>query len=369
MAGFGLLFALIVSGGEDAGFFLLLFLVVMLLLRMRIPRLKYTVYIDIIVCLGMLFLGNAPLQPMTPLVWQHAPYAIVLPLFGAMYLGVYPAVLAVVLVLLRDFQPALAIVLVLGLLSGLFLRSWNNERKLKLTLRDKEAEKYYALESLQVDLSAALTQVERMASVSERARISRDIHDNAGHEIVAAYITLQTLRDMLEGVDPEVLSLYDAAVERLSSGTDKIREAVHNMSTVKFLGVESLRDICDRFPSGAVVFNAFGDSTKVPMYIWAMLESCLSESLTNAVRHAQATWVKVDLDVTAHIVRLCIENDGVSQFADRSAQMGNGLRNLRHRAGAVGGSLAVDSGEVFRVICVIPIKDQSKEQSNEIINR
>jgi len=107
-----------------------------------------------------------------------------------------------------------------------------------------------------------------------------------------------------------------------------------------------------------VKFNVYGDTMTVPIYVWTMLESCLNESLTNAARHSSAKQVNVDLDVTPHIVRLCIENDCVSQGGGK---LGNGLRNLRHRAAAIGGSLSVDSGEVFRVVCVIPLKGAENE--------
>jgi signal transduction histidine kinase len=224
--------------------------------------------------------------------------------------------------------------------------------------RDKTAGQYYELESLQSDLTAALSQVERMTAVAERTRIARDIHDNAGHEIVAAYMSLQTAREMFGVENDDIgvpLELYDSALERLNAGVNKIREAVHNLSAVTFLGVDNLREICQRFPMCDVQFNVYGDTTTVPIYVWTMLESCLNESLTNAARHSSATQVSVDLDVTSHIVRLCIENDGVLGISDK---LGVGLRNLRHRSAAIGGSLSVDSGEVFRVVCVIPLKGE-----------
>ncbi|MCL2401984.1 MAG: histidine kinase [Oscillospiraceae bacterium] len=341
IAGFSLLFALWILNGEIAGFFLLLLLVIMSLLRFRVSGTKYTVLLDLAACVAMVTL------------WEYAPYALAVPLFSAMYLGIYPAAIAVIY-LFFNFEPLLAVTLAFGTLCGLFLGFWERERNDKLTLRDTAAGRYYELESLQSDLTAALAQVERMTAVAERTRIARDIHDNAGHEIVAAYISLQTARTMLDNQSTDGLELYDAALERLNTGANKIREAVHNLSAVTFLGVDNLRDTCRRFPACKVDFNVYGDTTRVPIYVWTVLEACLNEGLTNAARHASATLVSVDLDVTPHIVRLCIENDGVTKTNGKS---GNGIRNLRHRAAAIGGSLSVDAGEVFRVICVIPIKE------------
>ena len=348
VVGFVLIFALWMHSGELGelpGFFLLLFLVTMFLLRLRVEKTRFTVLFDIAVCLGLSAL------------WSYAPYALALPLFGAMFLGVYPAALAMGYLFFR-FDPLLAVLLVFALLCGLLLRLWAREREDKLRLRDKTAGEYYQLEGLQSDLTAALAQVERMTAVAERARIARDIHDNAGHEIVAAYMSLQTAREMLGEQNADALELYDAALERLNNGANRIREAVHNLSSVAFLGAENLQETCRRFPVCEVKFHAYGDTTRVPVYVWTMLESCLNESLTNIARHAAATWATVHLDVTRHIVRLCIENDGA---ASNNKPAGSGLRNLHQRAAAIGGSLSVDAGKVFRVICVIPIKEEKYE--------
>jgi len=341
IAGFVLVFILWVRNDEMAGFFLLLFLVTMFLLRQRVQNTRLTLLLDLAACLALF-----------PL-WSHAPYALALPLFGAMFFGLYPAAITA-LYLFFHFEPLLAALFAFAILGGLFLGLWERERIDKLALRDKTAGEYYELESLQSDLTAALAQIERMTTVAERARIARDIHDNAGHEIVAAYISLQTARDMFSDQDVDALELYDAALDRLNNGANRIREAVHNLSSVSFLGVENLQEICRRFPVCDINFHAYGDTTRVPVYVWTMLESCLNESLTNIARHAEATWVTVDLDVTQHIIRLCVENDGATKTG-RPA--GSGLRNLQHRAAAIGGSLSVDSGKIFRVICVIPIKE------------
>ena len=308
LIGFGLLFVRwLLDGGQVAGFFLFLFLVVLLLFRWRMPKLWATIVID-----GILLL------------------------FFAEYL-----------------------VLSLLLVSELFYRQGQSERQYMLQKRDAEAAKYYEMESLQQNLAEALGQVERMTAIAERTRIARDIHDNAGHEIVAAYISFQTLKPMLDGVDSDILELYDEALVRLDKGADKIREAVHNFSAVRALGAPNLEEICRKFQGAEVSFQVYGNSETVPMYVWNTLESCLNEGLHNIVRHAKATYVKVDIDVTAKLVRMCIENDG--SIERKSRPLGSGLRNLRHRVSAVGGSLAAKNGEVFRLICVIPLKEEEHE--------
>jgi signal transduction histidine kinase len=121
--------------------------------------------------------------------------------------------------------------------------------------------------------------------------------------------------------------------------------------------VDSLQEICENFPANAVEFKVFGNTSHVPIHAWNMLENCLQEALTNAAKHAKNNSVFASLDVTPHIVRLYVENNYSKTDTDVGFKThGSGLRNLRYRAAAVGGSLSTDSsGEKFRVVCVIPI--------------
>jgi len=318
--------------GNTMGFFLTLFLVCMALLRKRVSKTNWTTVLDVLACLvfAPMFLGVA--------------------VFAAMYYGMYFAVLAAVYVFFAvDFLLGVIAALCGGL--GLLLRLWENEHEKRLATRDMEAGRYYQLESMQSDLMTATAQIERMTVVSERARISREIHDNAGHEVVAAYMSLQTARGLFDGVDADALALYDAALDRLDAGVNKIREAVHNLAPVTALGVESLQERCKQFPK-EVEFKAFGDTRHIPVHIWNVLESCLNEGLTNVGKHAKPRTITVEIDATVHIVRLCIENDGV---VTAKKGIGAGLRNMRHRLTSVGGSLAVAGGEKFRMVCVVPL--------------
>jgi len=329
--GFGILGVLWFIDGDTTVFFLTLFMICMTLLRWRVPKISYTVALDVMACV------------------IHFPIALGLSLFSAMYYRKYWAVLALAVIYVDLYAGAVA---ALGALAGLFLGLWEKERDTGLKWRDTEAGRFYQLEALQNDLVAATTQIERMSVVSERARIAREIHDNAGHEIVAAYMSLQTAREVIGDANPDALVLYDAALERLDKGVNKIRDAVHNLAPVTSLGAEALHETCSRFTAANVNFNVYGGTAHVPVHVWSVLEACLNEALTNAARHARPDIITVNLDATPHIVRLCVENKSAAAIRHT---MGNGLRNLRHRAAAVGGSLSVDPGKIFRVICVIPI--------------
>jgi len=272
-------------------------------------------------------------------------------IFQSMFWGFYPVVLLIGYLALVMTTPSLMLTISVSLI-GLVLNLWKKEYDNRIKQRDDFSKENYELENLQNELTTALAEVEQMSIIAERSRISRDIHDNAGHEIVAAFISLQTVRKIMEKNPEKAVELFDKAMNRLNAGVEKMRDAVHNMSAVTFMGVDRMREICENYANIPVEFKATGDMTDVTANVWHVLEALLNESLTNAMKHSKATFIKVELDATKYLIRLLIENDGV---IGESRPVGSGLRNLRHRTVTVGGNLTIDSGVTFKIVCVIPI--------------
>lgn len=328
---------------DTEDFLLLLFLVVMCIVRNKWnhPYIRKTIVIDLFVTVLILSIGGS----------YMVEFALKFLLFQSMFWGLYPvAIIICYLPMVMEFTSLLLTSSVT--LMGLVLNFWINERNERLKQRDYFSKKNYQLANLQNELTTALAQVEQMSIIAERSRIASEIHDNAGHEIIASFITLQTVRKIIEKNPEKALELFDKSMIRLNHGVKKMRDAVHNMSAVAFMGVDKMREICQNYSKVSVTFITSGDMTSVTTNMWHVLEAILNESLTNVMKHSKATFVRVELDATKHLVRLLIENDGVIDTTD---SFGSGLRSLRYRVVTVGGNLTFYKGETFRVICVIPI--------------
>jgi len=328
--------------GKDADFILILVLTILSLIRYRFKG-KYitrTIFCDLVI-VSVFFLLNGDVV---------AELGVVFVLFQAMFYGFYAGLILIPFLGYASGLASLTLALS-SILIGLVLNFWTLERKDKFEQQNQFSKKNYELESLQNELITALSEVEQMSIISERSRISRDIHDNAGHEIVAAYITLQTVRKVFEKNPQKALQLFDKSMKRLDSGVKKMRNAVHNMSAVVFMGIDKMQEICNRVEKIPVEFKSTGDMTHVTSNMWNVLESVLNESLTNVMKHSNANKITVELDATKYLIRLQIENDGID--SDVAKPAGNGIRNLRHRVMTVGGNLTVDAKNTFKVVCVI----------------
>jgi len=348
-AGWGLLFVGWLQTIDTSGFFLLLVLGLMCLVRLRLMngKIKWIIIVDLFVVLVFLFASDA----------STAQFAVGFVLFQGMYFGFFA--LAGLFILLVAFLDVISLFVIASAMTvGWVLHFWNKEYANRLLQRDGFVSKIHGMEQLQTNLTDTLARVEHMSILAERARISADIHDNAGHEIIASYISLQTVRKIMDTNPEKALDLFDKAMVRLNAGMGKMRDTVHNISTVTFMGVDRMRDICLNFAEVPVTFQSTGDVSVITVSVWQVLESLLKESLTNAIKHAKPTYIRVELDATRHLIRLQIQNDGITQ---KETAAGSGLRNLRYRVVNVGGNLSTDKSDVYKLVCVIPIKEASCE--------
>jgi len=350
---FGLiLFCIIWVLPDDSfiGILLLLSLVVLMLIRWRLPKFGWTVVLDQLLVIGISF------------YWDKGYFALTLGVFDAVYAGTpILALPSAVYALLYNTDTTIQIILAQSAFAGIALWGWRSQRETAQKSMDKMRIKYYESEDSNQELLAENAHIARMVELSERNRIAGEIHDNAGHDIVAAYITLQTIETLYETDCGEAKELLGKALIRLESGIEKIRNAAHNLTTCTMTGIEGLHRLCDEFTQCRIEFKAYGDSSTVSVYIWLLLENCLRESLTNVRRHSESTYVSVNLDVTQHIVRMCVENDGAIK---KNNYIGIGLHNMQRRARSVGGNVSVDFSDSFRLICVLPINWEDNRFEN-----
>ncbi|KLU39052.1 MAG: histidine kinase [Peptococcaceae bacterium 1109] len=346
VSGLLLLTLLWLSGpGGEAGVVLLLLLAIMAVARWRFALPGWTVLLDQLFCFG------------TVPFWPGAVYGLGLPLFEAVREGrawlVIPGMIGCIY-----FQPSFPLVAVLlqAALSGWVIREWAGEVGLYRAEADRQRRERYELESLRAELLTANVRIARMAEITERNRIAQDLHDNVGHELTGAVLALQAFERLWEERDPLAAEMLSHTKERLTKSARQLREAAHRIKPLAFVGIERFEEICRGFTACPLQLHVFGDTSDLPVYLWSVLEACLKEGLTNVIRHSQATQVDVVLDVNPFIVRLCVQNDGE---AVGRAKDGVGLRNLRQRARAVGGSISVNDTNGFRLVCVLPLRQRN----------
>jgi len=345
LVGLLLLCALWVSRqGDEVGLILVLLLALLGLARWRFRLPAWTTLIDQAACIAV-----SNFHP-------DAAFALALPTFDS-FLAFRPAYALpgiIAVLLLHGWSLPIAATLGTAALTGISLHLWAYQLTHAQRDADRDRRERYELESLKGELLSANVRIARMAELAERARIARDLHDHAGHEITAAQLAIKAFQQLWREDDAQAEELLDQAAKRVENGMELLRRTVQGMSSAVAVGAGSLEEICSGFSACEVSFCVHGNTTPVPIHAWGVLESCLKEGLTNAVRHETPQGIDVSLDVGPHIVRLSVTNPTQGRI---EGGRGIGLRNLSQRAKAVGGSVTTDTSAGFRLVCVLPLDE------------
>ena len=195
---------------------------------------------------------------------------------------------------------------------------------------------------LYADLATSRARIVATADHARR-RIERDLHDGAQQRLVS--IVLQ-IRAVQAAVPPELgalaAKLNDVAAEA-TGALDELREIAHGIhpSALTTGGLRSALRALARRARIPVDLHMPGDQ-RLPEPVEISAYYLIAEALTNTVKHAHASTVRitVETDTTDAVLRLRVQDDGVGG-ADLTR--GTGLLGLKDRVEALGGRIHLDS--------------------------
>jgi PAS domain S-box-containing protein len=192
------------------------------------------------------------------------------------------------------------------------------------------------------------------AGDEQRRKLERNLHDGAQQRLVSLALQLRVAKAQLAS-DPEAaaISLQNASRE-LDLALEELRELARGLHpgalTEQGLGT-ALEALSERLP---VDVRITAPAERFPPELEATGYYIVSETLTNVVKHAQATSANVVIRCDGDVLRLEIADNGRGG-ADPFA--GSGLLGLRDRAEAAGGTLVVISppGKGTMVTATLPL--------------
>ena len=208
-----------------------------------------------------------------------------------------------------------------------------------------DAEKERAATRLQL----AHDEVERLAAISERERIARDMHDVLGHTLTMIALKAD-LAKKIGGKDGDAAAAEMGEIAAAARSTlAEVRAVVHGYRSKGLDGeVEAARDA---LRTAGVAFHIELDDRGLPRRLEGVLALVLREGVTNIVRHAAATEVRANLSMRDEAVTLTLADNGRGGGVE-----GSGLAGIRERIEALGGSFSRRTEEQGTAIAVrLPI--------------
>jgi signal transduction histidine kinase len=205
-------------------------------------------------------------------------------------------------------------------------------------------------------------QVQRLAVVDERDRISRDLHDGVIQSIYAVTLSLDDVPELVGEAPAEARQRVDDAIDALHAVIRDIRHFIFGLLPLLLDSgslLDGLRALAGELRRNTTMeIEVVGEEPEgLPLEVTAELLSIAREALANVARHSGATHASMRLDAPNANLRLEIADDGRGFKPDVDVVRGHhGLANMRARCEALGGTFDIESGQKTgtRIIVVIP---------------
>lgn len=212
-----------------------------------------------------------------------------------------------------------------------------------------------------------LTQAREAATIEERTRLARDIHDTLAQGLTGVVVQLGAAQRAFEAAPAESREHLALALRMARESLAEARRSVWNLRAAALergdlsqaLGALTVR------PMGAgvsVSFEQRGEPWPLASAVESTLLRVCQEALSNVSRHAQATEASVTLEYGPDSVRLSIHDNGIGfeqqPLPDSEATPGPwggfGLLGMRERVSALGGTLQISDEQGAQISAVIP---------------
>jgi two-component system sensor histidine kinase DesK len=207
-------------------------------------------------------------------------------------------------------------------------------------------------------LRLAHGEMEHLAKVAERERIARDMHDVLGHTLSLITLKAELARKLVDR-DPERAKqeMQDVEITSRAALAD-VREAIRGYRTEGIFA--ELARARAALETAGVTVECDTDRVVLNPEQESVLSLALREAVTNVVRHADASRCNVTLKRNDALCTLEIADDGCGAAGPE----GNGLRGMRERLEAIGGSLQLLTTNGTRLIIDLPLASATSALRN-----
>jgi signal transduction histidine kinase len=210
-------------------------------------------------------------------------------------------------------------------------------------------------------------QLQRLAVVDERDRISQDLHDGIIQNMYAVGLSLEDVPELMDDDRVEAVARVERAIDAIHLSIQDIRNFIFGLRPELLEGtslVGGLAALLEEYRHNTLIdLELIVPKTGVEpdADITSHLLAIVGESLSNIVRHSRASRATLELlePGAAATIQLTISDNGIGFDPDGVVKLGHqGLANTRARGEKIGGSVSIDSqpGSGTRVIVVAPLR-------------
>ncbi len=247
--------------------------------------------------------------------------------------------------------------------------------------RDDSRELTLMLEKKNQDLLEKQDTEVYLATLKERNRIAREIHDNVGHMLSRSILMVGALKTVNQDENLKVpMELLD---QTLNEAMTNVRQSVHDLHDESVNLKEVMESLAEEFRFCPVQFT-YDMGYDIPKEIKYSFIAITKEALNNVMRHSNANEVKILAREHPGLYQLIIEDNGTSnerirpdgdreEYAEKESagktgndwktenteSSGIGIENMKERVRMLGGTMQIQKETGFRIFITVP-KNEGK---------
>lgn len=228
----------------------------------------------------------------------------------------------------------------LGIISLLGYRNYRNKQKLQQAKIDE----------LETEKQLTATEAVRRGEEQERTRLAKDLHDGLGGMLSGIKYSFQNMKENLI-LTPENAQAFERSIDMLDSSIQEMRRVAHNLMPeilIRYGLNTALKEFCDEMARNTSIWvnyqpigmenETIEQTTAVGIY------RIVQELVNNAIKHASAKNVLVQVHLLENTLAVTVEDDGKgfdTSVLNRSNSIG--WINIRNRVDFLKGKLDLQS--------------------------
>ena len=239
----------------------------------------------------------------------------------------------------------IASLLLVSLFSYSYFRNIRNKKIIadqKLEIKEKQ------LLELEKERQLIAAKSVLQGEEAERSRLAGDLHDGLGGLLTGVKLKLSSMKENAI-ITSENLAHFNHALDLLDTSITEMRRVAHNLmpETLMHYGLQTaLTDFIKQVePEGLPIirFNTFGDDLRYDKELEITLYRISQELVTNAIKHAHAKQIDIQLFTENNRICMQIVDNGIGFDPERldPSKKGKGLKNIRDRITAFNGRFEI----------------------------
>lgn len=261
----------------------------------------------------------------------------------------------------NTFQTVLfLLILLLSIHMAAVLNHLNLLKKHMVYSRDEHFEEQKLLKTRYHMLIEQQDHEIQVATLSERNRIAREIHDNVGHTLSRSILQLGALLAVYKNTETQALLL--PLKESLDEAMTSIRNSVHNLHKESIDFEAFFYHITSEMNNYELNLSC-NLPKNLPEQIAYSFIAVLREALTNIRKHSDADRIRIIARELSNYYQLIIEDNGHPNFELHKKRNGIGLKNMEDRIQSLQGLIYFSCQNGFRIFISVPKQNYQEDKS------